>query len=153
MEQRVDMNKLRSSPAGHSPPPYEIVEHTADWAVRVRGENFTVLLHNAAVAMNMLLVGPETVTGREEVRRLSLSAYDRESMLVEWLGELAYLAETEGLIFSEYHFDEVTPEQVRVTITGGPAPVLHKHIKAVTYHNLEVLETENGLETTIVFDV
>ena len=67
MEQRADMNKLRTSPAGHSPPPFKIVEHTADWAVWVRGEDFTALLTNAAVAMNTLLIGADTKTGRGEV--------------------------------------------------------------------------------------
>ncbi len=153
MEQREEMNQLSTSPAGEARHPFEIVEHTADWAVRVRGEDFTALLRNAAIAMNTLLAGTEEVTGPEVKRHLTLTAYDRESMLVEWLGELAYLAEMEGLIFYAYQFDEVTPEQLVVTIVGSPVPEMHKHIKAVTYHNLEVVEMETGLEATIVFDV
>jgi SHS2 domain-containing protein len=30
---------------------------------------------------------------------------------------------------------------------------LENHIKAVTYHNLEIVKTETGLAATVVFDV
>jgi len=30
---------------------------------------------------------------------------------------------------------------------------MEKHIKAVTYHNLEIVQTARGLTATIVFDV
>jgi SHS2 domain-containing protein len=38
-------------------------------------------------------------------------------------------------------------------VWGGKAAELQKHIKAVTYHDLEIVETDGGLMTTIVFDV
>ncbi len=31
--------------------------------------------------------------------------------------------------------------------------ILHEEIKAVTYHNLEIKETENSFDVTIVFDI
>ena len=49
--------------------------------------------------------------------------------------------------------EPVSPERVEATVHGGRARALQKHIKAVTYHNLEVRETAGGLEVTIVFDV
>ncbi|MCZ7669723.1 MAG: archease [Chloroflexi bacterium] len=36
---------------------YEIVDHTADWALRVWGMDFADLLLNAAVGMNELMLG------------------------------------------------------------------------------------------------
>jgi SHS2 domain-containing protein len=132
---------------------FEIVEHTADWAIRVRGRDFAELLLNAAEGMTSLLVADVAQVALDEERRVALDAFDRESMLVEWLGELAYLAESEGLVFPQIELQEATPEEVRAVLRGGPAPQLLKHIKAVTYHNLEVGETAQGLEVTIVFDV
>jgi SHS2 domain-containing protein len=38
-------------------------------------------------------------------------------------------------------------------VRGGHVPDLQKHIKAVTYHNLEIVETDQGVEATVVFDV
>jgi SHS2 domain-containing protein len=42
---------------------------------------------------------------------------------------------------------------VRATLFGGKVSKLQKHIKAVTYHNLKIIETDKGLEATVVFDV
>lgn len=132
---------------------FEVVEHTADWAIRVWGTDFAQLLHNAALGMAHLLVETLHDVPLNEARAVQVEAFDRESMLVEWLGELAYLAEREGLVFREIELQEAGPERVRAEVRGGRAPELLKHIKAVTYHNLQVVETPEGLEATIVFDV
>jgi SHS2 domain-containing protein len=72
---------------------------------------------------------------------------------VEWLSELAYWTEAEMLVFREFDLIEVTPTRLRAVVQGGHAADLQKHIKAVTYHNLEIVDTGSGLETTVVFDV
>ena len=149
MEQTWDDNDHPAAgPAG-----FEVVEHTADWAVRVHGRDLRRLLCNAARAMNSLLVADVGAVPLDVEVRVELEAFDRESMLVEWLSELAYLAERNGYIFREFELETATPLALRAVIRGGRAPELQKHIKAVTYHNLEVVETADGLEATVVFDV
>jgi SHS2 domain-containing protein len=136
-----------------TPLDFEEIEHTADWALRVRGADLRELLSHAARGMSSLLV-PDLATIPADVRRqVELNALDAESLLVEWLGELAYLAESELLVFREYDLAEVSSTHLRASLGGGHVPGLQKHIKAVTYHNLEIVATEDGLETTIVFDV
>ena len=122
----------------------QIVEHTADWAVRVRGRDLIELFRHAALGMARLLAG--------DVSALALESHDVEGLLVEWLGELAYWAERDGLVFPVVEFDELTPTTLRGAAHGGPA-ALQKHIKAVTYHDLAIRPHDNGLEVTIVFDV
>ena len=132
---------------------FSVVEHTADWALCVRGRDLRALLLNAAQGMNSLLVADLEAVAPVEERRVAVEAFDRESMLVEWLSELAYLAEREGFVAREFELETVSPEVLVGVVRGGRAQELQKHIKAVTYHNLEVVETEEGLEVTVVFDV
>ncbi|MCK5418414.1 MAG: archease [Desulfobacterales bacterium] len=47
----------------------------------------------------------------------------------------------------------VTATHLQASIFGGKVSELEKHIKAVTYHNLKIIKTSQGLEATIVFDV
>lgn len=132
---------------------FEVVDHTADWALRVYGRNLEQLLRHAAQGMNSLMVANlETVTVTE-TRHIALEVYDPETLLVDWLTELAYWAEMERLVFTAFEMTAVSPTHLSAIVRGGTAVKLEKHIKAVTYHNLEIIQTKEGLEATIVFDV
>ncbi len=72
---------------------------------------------------------------------------------MSWLSELAFWAETELLVFTVFEFRAVTPNRLQVGVRGARARRLEKHIKAVTFHNLEIVRTEKGLAATVVFDV
>lgn len=130
-----------------------MVEHTADWALCVYGRDLTELLANAALGMAYLLVDDLDAIPLNVERVLVLDAFDAETLLVDWLSELAYWAEAEGLVFREFELSGVTENHLSAVVGGGKAAELQKHIKAVTYHELEVVETEEGLTATIVFDV
>ena len=132
---------------------FEVVEHTADWALRVYGRDLADLFANAALGMAYLMVGDLDAVSVDEERTVVLDAVDAETLLVDWLSELAYWAEDEQLVFREFELSEVTERHLSAVVRGGKAAELQKHIKAVTYHNLEIVERGGGLETTIVFDV
>ena len=136
-----------------TPADFEEIEHTADWALRVRGVDLRELLSHAARGMSSLLVSDLETVPADVWRQVELDALDAESLLVGWLGELAYWAESGLLVFREYDLTEVSPTHLRATLRGSRVPGLQKHIKAVTYHNLKIVATGDGLETTIVFDV
>lgn len=146
---------MHGEPSGHNQPRggYEIVDHTADWALRVYGSDLADLLLYAAIGMSSLLVAELLSVPLEVSRSLELTAFDAETLLVDWLGELAYFAEDEQLVFRDFHLQDVTPQHLSARILGGRAPELQKHIKAVTYHNLSITQTDSGLTVTVVFDV
>ena len=129
------------------------VEHTADWALQVYGRDLRELLVNAARGMSYLLVPKLAAIPLDREEHFKLEAYDAESLLVSWLSELAYWAEVEGIVFGAFDLPQVTPTHLRATVRGGRVSDLQKHIKAVTYHNLKIIETNQGLTATVVFDV
>jgi len=133
--------------------PFEVVEHTADWALRITAPDLMTLFVYAAQGMNSLLVSKLEEVAKDVQREVVLEAFDQESLLVEWLSELAYWAEREQLVMREFSVQHLSPTEFRAVVRGGKAPELDKHIKAVTYHNLEIEQTSDGLQATIVFDV
>jgi SHS2 domain-containing protein len=137
-----------SSPAG-----FDVVDHTADWSLRVFGPDLAALFEQAALGMVSLLVANVAAVGDGVERPFTFDEFDTETLLVEWLSELAYWAETERLIFTHFHFEAIDETSLQVTARGGHVSELQKHIKAVTFHNLAITPTATGLETTIVFDV
>ena len=132
---------------------FEEIEHTADRALRIYGSDLEELLLNAARGMNSLLAPEHIPRSEHREKFVELDAMDTESLLVDWLSELAYWAEIEMLVFHEFRIESVSPTHLRARIRGTQARKLEKHIKAVTYHNLQIVQTERGLSATVVFDV
>ena len=132
---------------------FEEIEHTADSALLVSGRTWEELLENAAHGMNTLMVTDVSAIGTQIQKQASVEAPDAEGLLVEWLSELAYWAEKELLVFSRFEFHQVTSTIIQATLFGGHMQEMQKHIKAVTYHNLEIVNTDKGLTATVVFDV
>lgn len=149
MSEEITSSSMQSS----APIDFEEVEHTADRALRIYGSNLKELLQNAAKGMNSLMVAEGTPASRQVKKTVALETIDAESLLVAWLSELAYWAETELLVFDGFDIDSVSPTHVRATLYGNRLPFLDRHIKAVTYHDLKILQTKNGVVATVVFDV
>ena len=137
---------------------FEEIEHTADIAIRVQGRSLAEMFANAAYGMACQMAGHPASTGTDAVGEtieltIELTAYDAETLLVTWLGELLYLSEREECVFTEFDMVEVTASRLQAVVRGGPAATHRRHIKAVTFNDLDIVHTDAGYETTIVFDV
>ena len=78
---------------------YEEIEHTADLSLRFGGPDLESFFSSAARGMYHLLDAEAPPSDATEQKSLSLEAMDIESLLVEWLVELAYVGERAGLVF------------------------------------------------------
>jgi len=131
---------------------FEEVEHTADIAIRVWGRDLAELFANAAYGLACQMADLAEVDRTVE-QSIELGAYDAETLLVAWLGELLYLGERDGCVFTDFDMLEVVPTRLRSVARGGAVQEHWRHIKAVTFSDLEIVLTDEGYETTIVFDV
>ena len=131
---------------------FEEIEHTADVALHVWGEDIAGLFANAARGMAWLLADPAKVEVTTE-ESIELEAYDAETLLVSWLGELLYLHEREEVLFTEFDLEEVTETHLRGVARGGPMDEPRHSIKAVTFSEMDIQPSDRGLETNVVFDV
>jgi SHS2 domain-containing protein len=134
------------------PQGYEEIEHTADWALRVRGKNLEELFRNATLGM-LQLVGVEPREGPSQKRWIELQATDSEGLLVTWLEEILFILESEEVTFTEFDLKLEGNTRLKATVHEVPLMNIKEHIKAVTYHNLSITRMEDGLEATVVFDV
>ncbi len=131
---------------------FEEVEHTADWALRAQGANLEELLANAAGGM-LALIGAEPGPGDPKAWPVELQASDSEALLVTWLEELLYRMETQRVTFGSMKIRVGPGLRLAAEIEELPLGRLGRQIKAVTYHNLAVEKSPEGLTATLVFDV
>jgi SHS2 domain-containing protein len=130
----------------------EEIDHTADWSIRVRGRDLEELFGNAALGMAMLMADVDAIEPDVE-RQVELEEFDTETLLVSWLTELLWFNEETDAIFVHYEIRKLTPKRLQATVWGGSAADQWKHIKAVTFHDLNIIQTDDGYEVTLVFDV
>ncbi len=129
---------------------WRAVDHTADFALHVWGDDLPDLFATAAQGMAALTVA-ETA-GTSVMLDVTLDALDVEGLLVDWLNELLYLSERHEVCWTAFVFAELSPVALQATLTGVPIAERGSYIKAATYHNLAVHATPEGFETEIVFD-
>lgn len=130
---------------------FEEISHTADWSAHVWADDLPSLFAECARAMNALS-GTVIEPGPRLERAFAAEGADAESLLVAFLSELVYYQEQENLAFDRFEM-HVESGRLKVEMEGAPVESVDKAIKAVTYHNLKIRQSDRGCETTIVFDV
>ena len=140
----------------HGSAAFEIFPVTADKGLRAWGRDIAELFVNAARGLWSLMVEPGSVR-RERTIPIEVQAADRETLLVAWLNELVYLHEAEGFVMADCAIRTLTDTTLRAEVWGEPVDrarhPLVGHVKAVTYHLLQVKPTARGWEGQVVVDV
>jgi len=134
---------------------YELIDHTADIGVRVYGSSLPELFEHAAFALFDVMFdisGVQPVLDREfNCRRDSY-----EELLVEWLGSLLFVFDTERIVFSRFRLEQLDGQFFSARASGeyyeASRHELKTLIKAVTYHGLCVQQTQAGFAATVIFD-
>jgi SHS2 domain-containing protein len=127
------------------------VAHTADLALKVWGENFYALINFAALGMYDLM-GVEFAENSEGETEIRLRLSNQENILVDFLSELLYFCEEKKIYLSAFTY-KISDDQILINAESHVILNHNRSIKAVTYHALEIAETEDRFETTLTFDV
>jgi SHS2 domain-containing protein len=126
--------------------------HTADWELEVWAPDLPILLEQAAHGM-YVLSGMQLQADSSRKHSMTLHAADAESLLVRFLSELLWVEQDQHLGFDDFSITVDDNYNLRAELRGSTIANLDKEIKAVTYHNLVVQTTSQGLHVNIVFDV
>lgn len=131
---------------------FEEVDFAADWAYRVWGQSLEELLIQAAQGLYSV-AGAQIASSPTIMREIQLSSSNSENLLVTWLNELLRLNDTEGLGFNQFKILYLDRETLRISVSGAPVQKWLKFIKAVTYKDRPIRETEAGFEATLILSV
>ena len=134
---------------------FEILDHTADVGIIAYGADLRQAFANAARGLFSLIT---RLGGVDEVlhRDIELTADDAESLLVDWLNELVYYFDAEGILFKRFDIIELNNSHLKARGYGEKADSarheLKMGVKAATYHMLKI-EKNNGYRVQVIFDI
>ena len=136
-------------------PGFEIIDHTADYAVRARGRDLRELIESAGRGLIALTVAAAGLSPTTQ-RPIGAHGDGPEALLVHALREMLYLLEDEGLVAVGFDVSCADGGSVSARVDCVPLEAVRDrllgHIKAVTYHDLAVREVDGELQVEIVFD-
>lgn len=133
---------------------FKFLDHPADLKIQAFGQDLPELFNNAALAMMTFLYSEKAVKDKNSKakEKIKLAAKDLKALLVDWLSELLYLSDSNDFCYNNFDFKKLTEQQLVATVYGKKARAI-KDIKAVTYHDLEINQTKDGILATILFDI
>ncbi len=133
---------------------FEELSHTADLEIRAWGEDLSSLFSAAADGMIHLSGIEDYEEGFSAVTEsISLDAMDYEGLLILFLEELLYRLTEDYMLFSIDSLSVSSEFSLKGKLKGTQIRSYQRDIKAVTYHRLNIRETEQGYEVNIVFDI
>jgi SHS2 domain-containing protein len=129
---------------------HEWRSHTAEIELAIEAGRPEDVFAEAAVAFGELVVAGDE--GEPARHALSVEASDRASLLVAWLEELIFLADTESFVPEHVEDVELDAHSVRATVFGRRAE-LEPLVKAATYHDLRFVRANGIWHARVVLDV
>lgn len=130
----------------------------ADIAFEAEGESLGALFEACALATTAVMADPATVRPAT-ARRVHLDAESLEALLYDWLSEILWLKDAEGLLFGRFAVQVAEGPRPRLEATlwgeplGSGAVALRSDVKAVTYHLFALERAQGGWRARVVLDI
>jgi len=138
---------------------FEFFDVTADVGFHAHGNDLADAFQNAALATFEVMTDTSQIKPAVK-REISVESEDEKALLYDWLSELLFLHDYEGLVFSQF---KVTINQKGPEIFNLHAEVcgeefnqktheVRDEVKAVTFHLMEINKEKNGCTLQVILD-
>ncbi len=138
-----------------SPKTFRILDHTADVGLEAYGSDLPEMLANAARGMFEIIASPQEIRPEQEFT-IEIVAEDSETLLHDWLDELLYLYSAKRVLLCRFDLSR-TDSGLQGKVFGESIDPnrheLYSEIKAVTYHELAVMQNGDEWLGRVIFDI
>ncbi|MEM2103277.1 MAG: archease [Candidatus Bathyarchaeia archaeon] len=139
---------------------FKFLEHTADAYIAAYGKDLAEAFENAAAAMFEVITDIQKVKPEIE-DYVEASAEDEYALLYNWLEALLVKSEINEMLYSKFEISELdkTADGFRLKAKcWGEKFNSEKHlqkvgVKAVTYHQMEIIKSKRKTTVKFVLDI
>lgn len=137
-------------------PSFEILEHTADTGFRITAPTFEQLLSASAAGLASIVLDCGAARPLESLE-ISARGEDIESLTVNFLNEVLYALDARRFALSLAAVTASGPHGVSAALLGEPRDDARHPprlvVKAVTYHQLVVIQSGPGWLAEVYLDI
>ena len=139
---------------------YRFLEHTADAYIAAYGKNLAEAFENAAAAMFEVMTDLGKVAPEVE-DHVEVAAEDEQALLYSWLEALLVKSEINEMLYSKFEIFELTKTADEIKLKAkiwGEKFNPEKHVqkvgvKAVTYHQMEIIKEPAKTTVKFILDI
>ena len=136
---------------------FEFFDHTSDVGIRAFGKTIDEAFENSALAIFEIMTDTSKVRPLKKIE-VNVNGFDLENLLYRWIEVLLAEYDDSLTLFSKF---KVKVDKEKNSLTGEAVgekfdPDIHERrtvVKAMTYHELEIAEDENGWKISFVVDI
>ncbi|MDO8871534.1 MAG: archease [Methanoregula sp.] len=133
---------------------FEEISHTADVKIRARALTLNALFTDAFLALMQVMYGTDRNEGI--IKEIRIESDNIESLLCDFLSEVLFIADVEGLVFSRADIAIYGLHLTAVLNGESFDPLRHSsgtEVKGISYSGLVIQKDANGYMLDILFDV
>lgn len=137
---------------------FEVIEHTADLGLWIEASDLADLFQTAATGLFQVIVANPDAIQPVVSERVDLEAGSTEALLIGWLNELIVRCETTRMLYGRFavQLDDLGARLV-AEIQGEPMDrdrhQLDHEVKAATWHELLVRQSDQGWVARVILDI
>jgi SHS2 domain-containing protein len=138
------------------PAAYELLDHPSDIGILGRGASKEAALVAVSNGLTAVMADPAEFSPRVD-REFHISGSDAAAQVINWLNEILFFFDTEGLIFVRFTIDSWADDRLTGRAQGEQVDlsrhVLRTSVKAATFHQFDMRQTPIGWEIRVFIDV
>ena len=139
---------------------FKFLEHSADVFIESYGKNLEEAFQNAAIGLGFLIIESDNVETKQEVS-IEVEAEDKQALLFDFLSKFLYYQDAESLVFHDVTVEKIEQRDDKWFISAKARgeefdPQKHDqgtHVKAITYHGLEIEESKDKYRIKYLVDI
>ena len=133
---------------------FEFLPHTADVRMRVAAPDLPALLGDALRGL-MAVLGPHPESDQPARRLIAVHSADLTALLIDFLNEALSLALTNLETYDELVVVDLDVEAavLHAELAGHRVSGFDDDVKAVTYHEADLVRDGGGWQSLVVFDI
>lgn len=135
---------------------YKVMPHTADVRLWVAGGSLEELFAVALEGMAVLIKESDEGVAPDNIitKKVEIESVDQTALLIDFLSTVLTLSHQNKAVFRHIMFEKLNETNCIAEVRGYPADGFDDDIKAVTYHEANVVNDKSGnFSTMIVFDI
>lgn len=133
---------------------FEILPHQADVRILAKGSDYEKLFRAALQGLcEIIFHESQKDKPPSNTKQIIVESNDNTTLLIDFLSEVLSLSHQNKVLFCEVNFEKLTECYLKAEISGYEVDGFDEDVKAVTYHEANVVFVNGVYQTVIVLDI